>query len=52
MGGRSVELPQRLEEAAGHVGHFGKVYDATQFFRNPAPVKQEFKDAVARLLKP
>lgn len=51
-GNRSVELPQRLEEAAGHVGHFGKVYDAKQFFRNPVAVKQEFKDAVTRIFKP
>jgi CRISPR-associated exonuclease Cas4 len=51
-GNRSVELPQRLEEAAGHAGHFGKDYVAMQFFRNPAAVKQEFKDAVARIFKP
>jgi hypothetical protein len=41
-----------LEEAAGHAGHFGKVYDAKQFFRNPAAVKQEFKDVVTRIFKP
>lgn len=47
-----TEKQWRLEEAAGHVGHFGRVYDAKQFFRNPAAVKQEFKDAVATLFKP
>jgi len=51
-GNRSVELPQRLEEAAGHAGHFGKDYVAMQFFRNPAVVKQEFKDVVTNIFKP
>jgi putative ATP-dependent endonuclease of OLD family len=48
-GNKSVELPNRLEEAAGHTGHFGKTYDAKKFFSNPANIQQPFKDAVAEL---
>lgn len=48
-GNRSVELPNCLEESVGHVGHFGKVYDAKQFFRNPEVVKRDFQDAVRNL---
>ncbi|MFH1969162.1 MAG: AAA family ATPase [Verrucomicrobiota bacterium] len=48
-GNRRVELPNRMEEAAGHKGHFGKTYDAKMFFKNPQNSQQPFKDAVTQL---
>lgn len=48
-GNRSVELPKRMEDAVGHIGHFGKVYDAKKFFQTTGRVQQEFKDAVKKL---
>lgn len=51
-GNRTVELPQRLEQSAGHSGHFGNDYDAKQFFRTPDNVRQDFKNAVVKLFRP
>jgi len=49
-GNRSVELPNNLEDACGHQGHFHKSFDAKMFFKNVNAVSQDFKDAVTRLL--
>ena len=48
-GNRSVELPNRIEDSAGHAGHFNKAYDAKMFFKNPDKVRQEFKDKVSQV---
>jgi CRISPR-associated exonuclease Cas4 len=48
-GNRSVELPGRVEDAAGHAGHFNKTYSAKMFFKNQDSVQQAFKTAVAQL---
>jgi predicted ATP-dependent endonuclease of OLD family len=48
---KRVELPNRLEEAAGHQGHFRKLYSAMKFFENADNIAQPLKDAVAELFK-
>jgi hypothetical protein len=45
-----LELPNNLEDACGHLGHFHKSFDAKMFFKNVNVVSQDFKDAVTRLL--
>jgi CRISPR-associated exonuclease Cas4 len=50
-GNRSVELPLRMEDAAGHAGHFHDTFTAKSFFARPEVVGQEFKDAVTHLFR-
>jgi CRISPR-associated exonuclease Cas4 len=48
-GNRSVELPGRVEDAAGHEGHFNKTYNAKIFVERQDNVQQAFKTAVTQL---
>ena len=48
-GNRSVELPGRVEDAAGHAGHFSKTYNAKIFFKSQNNVQQAFKTALTQL---
>jgi CRISPR-associated exonuclease Cas4 len=48
-GNRCIDVPQRMEEVVGHEGHFGKLYDAKKFFKNPVNINEEFKGVVRRL---
>jgi hypothetical protein len=43
---KAVILPNRLEEAVGHEGHFNKTYDVKKFFENPSNITNELKKVV------
>jgi putative ATP-dependent endonuclease of OLD family len=48
-GNKSVELPKRLEDVAGHRGHFGNKYAAKKWFENSAKMTNELKKIVGQL---
>lgn len=45
----SVELPDTLEAAVGHEGHFGKTYNAMKFFEQPENIAEGFLEIAANL---
>ena len=44
-----VPLPERLEDAVGHQGHFHKSYHAMKFFQDSKNITKELRDAVQAL---
>jgi len=46
---KRVTLPQRLEDAVGHHGHFHKTYDAMKFFEDPGNITKQLEDATVAL---
>ncbi len=46
---KAVTLPNRLEEAVGHSGHFSKTYDAKKFFEDSTNIPEDFKEIVREL---
>lgn len=43
---RSIELPNNLEQAVGHEGHFGNKYYAKKYFENYANIPEDFRNTV------
>lgn len=46
---KSVELPDNLEAALNHAGHFRKTYDAKRYCENPANIPEGFRHAVRQI---
>ena len=47
----SVELPDTLEAAVGHEGHFAKTYNAMKFFEHPENIAEGFLEITAQLFQ-
>ena len=48
---RAVELPNKLEDAVGHDGHFHRAYDAMKFFQNPDNITEQLRNTVKSLFR-
>lgn len=46
---RSVEVPNKVEDAVGHAGHFGDAYKAKKWFSDPANATPAFKEIVKKV---
>lgn len=46
---KSVELPDNLEAALNHVGHFTRTYDAKKYCENPANIPEGFRHVVKQI---
>jgi putative ATP-dependent endonuclease of the OLD family len=46
---RAVELDNRLEDAVGHAGHFGRTYDAQVWFERDEAFTEKIRSVVASL---
>lgn len=46
---KSVELPNNLETALNHVGHFNKTYDAKKYCEDPVNIPEGFRRMVKQI---
>jgi putative ATP-dependent endonuclease of OLD family len=46
---KSFELPNNLETALNHEGHFNKTYDAKKYCEDPANIPEEFRHVVKQI---
>jgi|GEM_PF-594486 len=48
---KAVELPKRLEDVAGHSGHFSNKYYTKKFFEDSSNINEQIKKLVANLFR-